>query len=199
MSRKPRAEDFNSTAPAYPRAGMYPGTLDFREGMLPNAAAAQLYGAPYGAFAASPFAAPAANPFAAPAASPFAAPAANPFAAPAPSPFADLHALQAAAAARAAPEVNPLLALQHQQLLQQQALQQALLQQQAASSAAGMPLTPGVQAELAYANMLAAAAKPAATPRAARRRAAAKTAATPDMKAEIARCLDRRGKQGAYS
>ena len=202
MSRKPRADDISSARSTYAT----PNTLDFREGLLPNNASAHLFGAPYGAVPANPFAA---NPFAA---NPFAA---NPFQ-PAPSPFADLHALQAAAG-RAAPDVNPLLALQYQQLQQQSLLQQqqSFLQQQQQNEAlmqqqqtfmqqqgptpGGMPMTPSVQAEVAYANMVAGMSKPAhAAPRAAARRRPAKTA-TSDMKSEISRCLTRRGQQGAYT
>jgi hypothetical protein len=209
MSRKPRADDISSARSTYAP----PNTLDFREGLLPNNASAHLFGAPYGGAPANPFGAPyggaPANPFGAPyggaPANPFAV---NPFQA-APSPFADLHALQAAAG-RAAPDVNPLLALQYQQLQQQSFLQQqqqneAFMQQQRTfmqqqgPTPAGMPMTPSVQAEVAYANMVAGMSKPAPTaPRASARRRPAKTA-TPDMKSEISRCLTRRGQEGAYT
>jgi hypothetical protein len=80
--------------------------------------------------------------------------------------------------------------------MQAQALQQHALHQHAMHQ--HMPLTPGVQAELAYADMLASVARPPAeAPRAVRRRAT--KPAAPDIKHEIARCLDRRGRQGEYA
>jgi hypothetical protein len=147
---------------------------------------------------------------------------ANPFAAPTAPPFTDPYSTGPSAFA-----ANPMLALQQQQLLQQQLLQQQMFaanfpgaagysgQQAAAAYPPGAPTySPGVQAELAHAQMLAslhqqqtaslhqqqtapprrAAAKPAA----AKPAASARRTKRGDIHTEIRRCLDKRDKQGAY-